>query len=165
MAKQSAGILVWRRNGDVVEVLLAHAGGPFWARKDDGAWSIPKGETDADEDLLAAAKREFAEEIGQPAPEGEYLALGSFKRSSKEIFAWAVEGSLDVSTIRSNTFEMEWPPHSGQKQQFPEINRAAWFDIQQVAPKLHTGQSVFLERLADILDIELATEAQQQSLL
>ena len=166
MAKQSAGILVYRRRGSVIELLLGHPGGPFWARKDAGAWSVPKGEVEPGEDLLVAAKREFAEEIGQPAPEGELIELGSFKRSGgKEIFAWAVAGSLDVSKVKSNMVQMEWPPKSGEQIEFPEIDRAAWVPLLDAPRKMHKGQDVFVERLAEVLGERLQEPPQQQSLL
>ena len=155
MKKQSAGILVYRLAQGGVEVFLGHPGGPFWAKKDAGAWSIPKGEYEADEDALSAAKREFQEETGQPAPEGDYLDLGEFKRKDgKTIKAWAVQGDIDASKISSNSFEMEWPPKSGQKQAFPEVDKAAWLPIQTAAPKLHQGQAIFLEHLAEKLAID-----------
>ena len=166
MAKQSAGILVYRCRGASIEVLLGHPGGPFWAKKDAGAWSIPKGEIEAGEELLTAAKREFAEEIGRPAPGGELIELGSFKRSGgKEIFAWAIEGDLDVSKIRSNMVQMEWPPKSGKQIEFPEIDRAAWVPFAAAPHKMHKGQDVFVERLAEKLGINLQGPPEQQSLL
>jgi predicted NUDIX family NTP pyrophosphohydrolase len=166
MAKQSAGILVYRRRGTTVEILLGHPGGPFWARKDAGAWSVPKGEVEAGEGLFVAAKREFAEEIGQPAPEGTYIELGSFKRSGgKEIFAWAVEGNIAVSEVTSNMIQMEWPPKSGKQIEFPEIDRAAWVTLADAPQKMHKGQDIFVERLAESLGITLEGPPEQQSLL
>lgn len=166
MKKLSAGILLYRQSVNGVEVFLVHPGGPFWAKKDKGAWSIPKGEYEADEDPLAAAKREFAEETGQPAPSGEYVEIGEFKRKDgKMIRAWAVEGNLDATNISSNTFEMEWPPKSGQKQSFPEVDKAAWFPIEQAADKMHAGQSIFLENLAGALHIRLPAVPSQRQLL
>jgi predicted NUDIX family NTP pyrophosphohydrolase len=163
--KFSAGILVYKDKGDQIEVLLAHPGGPFWAKKDSGAWSIPKGECEENEDLLDAAKREFKEEIGQEAPNEDYLDLGEFKRKDgKTITAWAVKGDLDVNQLKSNTFEMEWPPHSGKKQEFPEIDKAEWFSLDRASEKLHSGQAVFLERLAEKLKLE-KPGAKQQLLL
>jgi predicted NUDIX family NTP pyrophosphohydrolase len=165
--KFSAGILVYRHKDGRVEVLLAHHGGPFWAKKDDGAWSIIKGEYDEDEAPFDAAKREFKEETSYDAPEGEYIELGEFKRKDgKTIQAWAVEADFDPRTIKSNTFTMEWPPRSGKMQEFPENDRAEWFDFNVAATKLHTGQSVFLERLAEKLGIELdaSDETKQQQL-
>ncbi len=164
--KQSAGILVYRRGTQGIEVLLAHPGGPFWAKKDQGAWSIPKGEFEHDEDPLVAAKREFKEEIGKPAPEGELLELGTNKSSSGKLnHIWAVAGDMDVSSITSNYFKMEWPPHSGQQQEFPEVDRAQWFELNIAGPKLYAGQEVFLERLAEKLGIELTGPPEQTSLL
>jgi predicted NUDIX family NTP pyrophosphohydrolase len=146
----SAGLLLFRRL-ERLEVLVGHMGGPFWARKDAGAWSIPKGEFDADEDPLAAAQREFAEELGSPPPDGDYLELGVVKLSGKTVVAWAVEGDLDVTSVVSNLFEIEWPPRSGRREQFPEIDRAAWFDIDAAATKLVKSQLPFLERLGTLL--------------
>ena len=154
MAKQSAGILLYRRKKDLLEVLLVHPGGPFWAKKDQGAWSIPKGEYEG-EDALAAAKREFEEETGIPM-EGEILALSQQKqKSGKLVDAWAVEGDLDVERVRSNTFEMEWPPKSGNKQQFPEIDKAGWFPVATALEKINPGQAAFIHELIQKLDIEL----------
>jgi predicted NUDIX family NTP pyrophosphohydrolase len=151
MKKLSAGILLYRKNGGQVEVLLAHPGGPFYAKKNDGVWSLPKGEYDQDEDAIEAAKREFREEIGQEAPDGDYLDLGEAKLSNKIIKAWAVEANMDVSVIESNNFEMEWPPRSGQKQEFPEIDKADWFGLKDGLAKISKGQTPFLERLAEKL--------------
>ncbi len=131
MAKTSAGILLFRRAPAGVEVLLVHPGGPFWAKKDVGAWSIPKGLADEGEDLLAAAKREFLEETGMPV-EGEFLDLGAHKQpSGKTIVAWACEGDFDPASLKSNTFSVEWPPRSGRMAEFPEVDRAAWFSIDE----------------------------------
>jgi predicted NUDIX family NTP pyrophosphohydrolase len=147
MPKRSAGILLYRRTAAGFEVLLVHPGGPFWAKKDAGAWSIPKGEYSADEDALAAAKREFAEETGLRL-EGEFLALGSFRQSSaKTVEVWAVEGDADPAGIASNTFAMEWPPRSGRMQDFPEVDRAAWFAPPEAARKIHKGQVPILDAL------------------
>jgi predicted NUDIX family NTP pyrophosphohydrolase len=152
-AKRSAGLLVHRqRPGEPVEVLLAHMGGPFWSRKDAAAWSIPKGEYDEDEEPLDAARREFAEELGQPAPPGEPVDLGEVRQSGgKRIRAWAIAGDLDVDEITSTTFELEWPPRSGRLQAFPEVDRAAWFDLAAAREKLVQGQVTFLDRLAERL--------------
>jgi predicted NUDIX family NTP pyrophosphohydrolase len=145
---RSAGLLLWRRTSAGPEVLIAHMGGPLWAAKDDRAWSIPKGEYGPDEDALAAARREFAEELGSPAPDGEVVALGEVRqRSGKVVTAWALEGDLDVSTVVSNTFEMQWPPRSGRRQSFPEIDRAAWVDPGTAARLLVAGQVTFLDRM------------------
>ena len=168
MKKQSAGILIYKKTESGVEVLLGHPGGPFWAKKDTGAWSIPKGEYTEDEDPLTAAKREFQEEIGQLAPNGDYLELGEAKRKDgKTIRAWAVQANIDASAISSNTFEIEWPPKSGKKQKFPEIDKAAWFPLEAASPKLHQGQAIFLERLAKELHSTpvVSDEPKQQQLL
>ncbi|HTE22027.1 MAG TPA: NUDIX domain-containing protein [Candidatus Limnocylindria bacterium] len=166
MAKQSAGLLVYRNTGKEPEVLIIHPGGPFWAKKDKGAWSIPKGEIEGVEtDLLAVAKREFAEETGQPAPAGGYLELGTVKnKSGKVIYAWAVEGDLDAAAIQSNTFSMEWPPKSGQQQDFPEVDKAGWFSLDKARAKLNAAQGAFLDRLAEQLGAEIAEPPQQRSL-
>ena len=149
MAKQSAGILLFRKKGKGAEVLLVHPGGPFWAKKDVGAWSIPKGEFTEGEEPLAAAKREFAEELGHPAPDGELVELGQAKQASgKVVHAWALEVDFDATNIKSNTFQMEWPPKSGQRQEFPEVDRAAWFPLQTAGAKLVKGQLPLLEMLA-----------------
>ncbi|HEX8763079.1 MAG TPA: NUDIX domain-containing protein [Candidatus Saccharimonadales bacterium] len=156
MKRQSAGILVYRIRDGQVEVLLGHAGGPFWNKKDKGAWSIPKGECESEEDLLTAAKREFTEETSVSVPPGELKELGFFKRKDgKTVYAWAVEGDIDPAIMVSNTFEMEWPPKSGQMQRFPEFDKAAWFPIWQAGGKMHKGQEMFLERLAELLQISL----------
>ncbi len=162
--KQSAGILVYRRKGSSAEVLLAHPGGPFWAKKDLKSWGLVKGEYQTDEDPLTAAKREFKEELGLDAPDGEYVSLGEVKIPGKIIHGWAVEADFDASNIKGQLMEMQWPPKSGRKVKFPEVDRAEWFDINQAAPKMHTGQATFLERLADHLDIEF-TKPKQTSLL
>ena len=143
---------MFRRAADGnVEVLLAHPGGPFWARKDAGAWTIPKGEHDGSEEVLAAAKREFAEETGF-APLEPFLALGSLKqRSGKWISIWAFESDCDPAALVSNTFEMEWPPRSGRQSSFREIDRAGWFRLDEAALKLSKGQVPFLARLVDAL--------------
>jgi len=148
--KRSAGILLYRRAGDEIRVLLAHPGGPFWARKDEGAWTIPKGEFE-NEDALAAARREFAEETGSVL-EGEFVALTPcVQKNGKIVHAFALEGDIDVHTIKSNTFEMEWPPHSGKRSEFPEIDRAEWFDLDEAAKRILAGQSGFLRELAEKL--------------
>src|SRR5918993_854386 len=133
MPKRSAGLLVYRPSDDGLEVLLVHPGGPFWARKDDGAWSIPKGEYEPSEDPLEVALREFEEELGAEPPDStDALPLGELRQpSGKVVSAWAVEGDLDVSDVRSNLFEMEWPPRSGRTQEFPEVDRAGWFGPDQ----------------------------------
>jgi predicted NUDIX family NTP pyrophosphohydrolase len=125
-------------------------GGPLWSRKDEHAWTIPKGEYAADEDPLAAARREFAEELGSPPPDGPWLALGDVRQSGgKAVTAWAVEGQFDPQTAVSNTFELEWPPRSGRLQSFPEVDRAAWFDVDTARTKLIAAQAAFLDRLVN----------------
>ncbi len=154
MARTSAGLLPYRLRDGVLEVLIAHMGGPFWARKDERAWSIVKGEYDAaGEDALAAARREFAEETGAQAPAGETLALGELRQSSsKLVVAWAVEaGELDPSGFHSNTFTLEWPRGSGREREFPEIDRAAWVDCDTARRKLVAGQVAFVDALRDSL--------------
>jgi predicted NUDIX family NTP pyrophosphohydrolase len=150
--RTSAGILLWRRGDGGPEVLLGHMGGPFWARKDDGAWSLPKGEHDPDEEPLAVARREFEEELGSPVPAGDLLPLGEHRVTSGKVLAvWAAEGDLDATAAVSNTFALEWPPRSGRIQEFPEIDRAAWFGLDEARVKLVTGQVPFLDRLAEAL--------------
>jgi predicted NUDIX family NTP pyrophosphohydrolase len=150
MPKRSAGLLVYRRVGDEPEVLLVHPGGPFWAKKDDGAWSLPKGEYELDEDPLEVALREFREELGSEPPDAAATTfLGELPQpTGKRVLAWAVPGDLDVGTVRSNTFTMEWPPRSGRTGEFPEVDRAAWFDLETARRKLLRGQVGFLDRLA-----------------
>lgn len=154
----SAGLLLYRRTpSGALEVLLGHMGGPFWAGKDEAAWSLPKGEHGPDEQPLAAARREFEEELGLPAPSVPYVELGSVRQSGgKVVSIWAGASDLDVSTIVSGTFQMQWPPRSGRMQSFPEIDRAQWFDITEAALKLVKGQRPFLERLTDLLDQPVA---------
>ena len=148
----SAGLLLHRSAGDVLEVLIGHPGGPFWARKDDGAWSIPKGEYAADDDPWDAARREFAEEIGVPPPAGERLDLGTAKQpSGKVLTVFAVAADLDVAAFRSNTFTVEWPKGSGRLREFPELDRAAWLPVTDAHTKLLKGQRVFLDRLVDAI--------------
>jgi predicted NUDIX family NTP pyrophosphohydrolase len=148
VSKLSAGLLLFRARDGVVEVLIAHPGGPFWARKDEGAWSIPKGEYADAEDPWAAAQREFFEELGLRAPAGPRIDFGSLKQpSGKVVTAYAVEGDLDVIGTRSNTFEMEWPRGSGRMREFPEIDRVGWFAVAQARTKLLKGQRAFLDRL------------------
>ena len=154
MAKQSAGILLYRfRNGEI-EVFLVHPGGPFWAKKDLGAWSIPKGEFSTGEDPLTAAKREFEEETGMRV-EGEFIPLGSIRqRGGKVVHAWALEGDCDASRIKSNTFSMEWPPKSGKIKEFPEIDRAGWFSPGVARQKIHRDQEEFIDRLLEKLGLK-----------
>jgi predicted NUDIX family NTP pyrophosphohydrolase len=146
--KLSAGVLLYRIRDGGVDVLLAHPGGPFWARKDDGAWSIPKGEYADAEDPWAAAQREFAEEVGLPVPAGPRLDLGVLKQpSGKVVTAFAVRGDLDVTHTRSNTFELEWPKGSGTVREFPEVDRVGWFPVTQARTKLLKGQRPYLDLL------------------
>lgn len=150
--KRSAGILLFRRPGGRTEVLIGHMGGPLWARKDDGAWSIPKGEYTDDEQPQAAARREFTEELGLPVPAGELLALGEVRQSGgKLVTVWALEGDLDPATVVPGTFDLEWPPRSGKVQKFPEVDRVAWFDLETAGAKLVKAQRAFLERLTELL--------------
>jgi predicted NUDIX family NTP pyrophosphohydrolase len=147
MSKLSAGILMFRRRDSGVQVLLVHPGGPFWKKKDAGAWSIPKGEYEEGEDALDAARREFQEETGIVA-QGEFLPLDRIKQpSGKVITAWALEGDCSPAAIRSSTFSLEWPPKSGRKQEFPEIDRADWFTLEEARKRMVKGQIGFLDRL------------------
>jgi predicted NUDIX family NTP pyrophosphohydrolase len=140
MTQRSAGILLFRRSGRKLELLLVHPGGPFWSKKDDRAWSIPKGLYEESEDPIAAARREFEEETGS-AVTGELIELGSFKQpSGKTIQAWAAEGDFDPANLRSNLFSIEWPPKSGRMQEFPEADRAAWFEPDVAGTKINKGQ-------------------------
>jgi predicted NUDIX family NTP pyrophosphohydrolase len=158
MAKTSAGLLLWRRapsGGDgagAVQVLLGHPGGPYFARKDDGSWSVPKGEYVPGEEPLAAAYREFAEELGVEPPAGDPVPLGHAKGTGGKVNTiWALEGDLDVGDVHSNTFTLEWPPRSGRQQEFPEIDRAEWFDLTAARVKIFAAQRPFLDRLAEHL--------------
>ena len=152
MAKRSAGILLYRIAGGAPEVLLVHPGGPYWARKDAGAWSIPKGEYEDGEDPQACALREFEEELGVELPPGQLAELGSVKqKGGKVVTAWATEGDLDAGAVSSNTFTMEWPPRSGRTEEFPEIDRAGWFEIGTAREKLVAAQTEFLDRLLERL--------------
>ena len=145
--KQSAGFLMYRRTGSGIEIFLVHPGGPFWAKKDLGAWSIPKGEFTADEDPLAAAQREFEEETSI-RPEGPFTRLAPIRQpSGKTIHAWAFEGDCAADATRSNSFSMEWPPRSGRQQEFPEVDRAEWFTIEVAKEKIIKGQLGFIEEL------------------
>ena len=147
--KRSAGILLFRRADGGPEVLLGHMGGPLWAKKDTAAWSVVKGEYQPGEEPEDAARREFTEELGLSAPDGDYVALGEVKQSGgKVVTVWAVAGELDPATIVPGTFEMEWPPRSGKRQTFPELDRVAWFDLDTARDKLVKGQRAFLDRLA-----------------
>jgi predicted NUDIX family NTP pyrophosphohydrolase len=150
--RTSAGILLWREREGSLEVLLAHMGGPFWAKKDLGHWTIPKGEVEPGEELEAVARREFAEETGHEPPAEPLVELGQItQKSGKLVLGWAVEGDLDPSTAVSNTYEMEWPPRSGVVRSFPEIDRVEWFDLDQARRKLKAAQVPFLDRLEAVL--------------
>jgi predicted NUDIX family NTP pyrophosphohydrolase len=144
----SAGIVLYRRT-PVLEVLIAHLGGPFWARKDERAWTFPKGLTDPGEDEFAAALREFQEEIGSPPGAQDYVDLGTVRQANKHVRLWAGEGDLDVTTVVSNTFETEWPPRSGQIEAFPEVDRAEWVTPEVARTKLVAAQVPFLDRLLE----------------
>jgi predicted NUDIX family NTP pyrophosphohydrolase len=154
-ARRSAGLLVYRFAGSgEPEVLIAHMGGPLWARKDAAAWSIPKGELDEGEEPEAAARREFAEELGLPAPSGHLLDLGEVRQSGgKRVTVWAVAGDVDPDAVVPGTFLLEWPPRSGRMQEVPEVDRVAWFDLETAAVKLVKGQVPFLERLRHALGV------------
>jgi predicted NUDIX family NTP pyrophosphohydrolase len=150
----SAGLLLYRKRASGVEVFLVHPGGPYWARKDDGAWSVPKGLVDTNEDELTCARREFAEETGFEAPvSGSELDLGTFRQpSGKRLHVWAIAGDCDPAGLRSNLFEMEWPPKSGRTERFPEVDRGGWFDRAQALLKIVKGQRPILEKL--YLDVD-----------
>ena len=151
--KHSAGIVLHRTVDGRTEILLVHPGGPFWANKDEHAWSIPKGEFDPEsEDAETAAVREFTEELGHPVPDGPRTELPGFRAGKKRIRAWLVAGDLDADEIESNQFELEWPPRSGRHQSFPEVDRAAWFDLEQAATRLHKGQRPLIELVRAALD-------------
>jgi predicted NUDIX family NTP pyrophosphohydrolase len=152
MSKVSAGLLLWRRNESGVEVLLGHPGGPYFAKRDDGSWSVPKGEYEWGEEPIAAAYREFTEELGIAPPPGDPVPLGYAQSGPKVNYVWALEGDLDAAAARSNTFTMEWPPRSGREQEFPELDRADWFDLETARRKIFAGQLPFLDRLADYLE-------------
>ena len=149
MSVRSAGILLYRFNEGNLQVMLVHPGGPFWAKKDDGAWSIPKGIYEEGENPLAAAKREFQEETGQEV-DGDFIDLGELKQPSRKIVqAWALEHDLDTSRIISNTFSLEWPPKSGAVREYPEVDRGRWFNVQEAREKILKGQLEFLDRLVE----------------
>lgn len=151
MKKNSAGLLLYRKRGSEFEVLLVHLGGPFWAKKDAGAWFVPKGEIEPGEDVLAAAQREFREETGID-PRAPFLPLGSVThKSGKQVTVWAFAGDGDPAAIRSNTFRLEWPPRSGKFQEFPEIDRAAFFTVSEARKKMHEAEFPFVERLQQAL--------------
>jgi len=148
----SAGILLWRRRRKNVEVLLAHMGGPYWAGKDLGHWTIPKGEAEPGEELVAVARREFAEETGHEVPDVALIDLGRIRqKSGKDVYGWGAHGDLDPATAVSNTYDMEWPPRSGRMVSFPEIDRVEWFGIELARQKLKAAQVPFLERLEEAL--------------
>ena len=150
--RQSAGILLYRRSPNGLEVLLAHPGGPIFARRDEGHWTVPKGEPDVDEPLSEAAGREFQEETVQPVPDGPRLELGSIvQKGGKVVHAWAVEGDLDAEGARSEHFEMEWPPGSGRIQSYPEIDRVAWFDPTEARRRIKDTQVALIDRLESLL--------------
>ena len=150
VGRRAAGLLLYRRRRGGLEVLLVHPGGPFWAKRDAGAWSIPKGEFDDDEEPLSAAMREFAEELGsEPQRQGAPVALTPVRQAGgKLVLAWAMEGDFDPSSMVSNHFELEWPPRSGRRQLFPEVDRAAWFTLDEARGKLLEGQRPLLQQLA-----------------
>lgn len=150
-SKTSAGVLLYRQRAGAVEVFLVHPGGPFWARKDVGAWTIPKGEIEPGEEPLDAARREFSEETGSVVA-GPFVPLGSVRmRSGKVVLAWAAQGDIDPAAIRSNVFSMEWPPHSGRQQQFPEADRAEWFSLIEARRRILSAQAPLLDGLAALL--------------
>jgi predicted NUDIX family NTP pyrophosphohydrolase len=150
--KQSAGLLVYRFRNDALEVFLVHSGGPFWKNKDTAAWSVPKGEFEEDESPLLAALREFREETGFAIPAGEPLALKPIRQSAhKTIQVWCLKGDFDPAAVCSNTFELEWPPHSGKMQSFPEVDKAGWFDLDTARVKLHKGQVPVLDQLVSAI--------------
>ncbi len=151
MASRSAGILLWRRTAGALEVLLVHPGGPFWAKKDSGAWSIPKGELADGEDPEAAARREFVEELGGEVS-GPLVPLGEVRQAGgKRVLGFAAEGDFDCAALKSNSFEMEWPPRSGRRTSFPEVDRADWFSLDAAREKILSGQRPFLDRLAELV--------------
>lgn len=152
MTKESAGLLLYRERNEAPEVLLVHPGGPFWVHRDEAAWSIPKGEIDPGERPVDVARREFAEELGSPAPEGEWLPLGTIRQAGgKLVHGWAARGDFDPDDLRSMMFEVEWPPRSGSRQSFPEVDRAAWFDLTRARRSILVGQRPFVDRLEELL--------------
>jgi predicted NUDIX family NTP pyrophosphohydrolase len=152
MAKQSAGLLAYRWTEGGLEVFLVHMGGPFWARKDQGAWSIPKGEIEQGEEPLQAAKREFMEETGFILPDAPFFELTPRKSSGKLVLVWAIEGDFDPDALQSNTFTLEWPPKSGQYRSFPESDRAGWFTVEQALTKIVKGQKECIKELAERME-------------
>jgi predicted NUDIX family NTP pyrophosphohydrolase len=154
MAKESAGLLMYRRLQGVAQVLLVHPGGPYWAKKDRGAWTIPKGEIEQGEDAFAAARREFEEETGF-RPEGDFRQLNPVSlKSRKTVYAWAFEGNCDTGALRSAAFTMEWPPHSGKEQEFPEVDRAEWLRLEEAKEKIQVGQRGFIDEFERIISGE-----------
>jgi predicted NUDIX family NTP pyrophosphohydrolase len=157
MAKRSAGILLFRGRGAQLHLLLVHPGGPFWAKKNLGAWSIPKGEYQEGQDPLGVARREFQEELGEPAPAGDAIELGELVQPSRKVVtAFSIEGDFDPSRLKSNLFEMEWPPKSGLLRSFPEVDRAQWFTLDEAREKILPGQRPFIDRLLERLGEEPA---------
>jgi predicted NUDIX family NTP pyrophosphohydrolase len=149
VARKSAALLLYRRRDGALEVLLAHPGGPLWAKRDAGAWSVPKGEIEPGEEPLAVARREFEEETGQRAPDGDLVELGEVRqKSGKLVVAWAAQGDLDPSIAKSNTFPLEWPPGSGNWIDVPEVDRVAWFGLDEARQRLNPAQVAFVDRLA-----------------
>ena len=152
MARSSAALLLYRRRGGALEVLIGHPGGPLWAKRDAGAWSVPKGEIESGEEPVAVARREFEEETGQRAPDGDLLPLGEVRqKSGKVVTAWAAEGDLDPSTAKSNTFPLEWPPGSGNWIDVPEVDRVGWFGLEEARARLNPAQVAFVDRLAEAI--------------
>jgi len=150
MARTAAGLLLFRRSNDLVEVLLVHPGGPLWVKKDEGAWTIPKGEIEPGEEPLPAARREFEEELGSPVS-GDFIPLKSIRQASgKLVHAWALEADFDPATLRSGTFSMEWPPRSGRQQHFPEVDRAQWFTIDEAKQKINKAQIALLDQVSSL---------------
>jgi len=160
MSKLSAGLLVYRLQGSDLEVFIVHNGGPFFAKKDEGVWSLPKGQVEDGEDPLETAKREFQEETGFETPPEPYIELGEVKytQGNKSVVAWAAEGDFNADELKSNTFELEWPPRSGKKQLFPEIDRGGWFSLREASKKLFPPNIGFLERLANELHVPFGAE-------
>ena len=155
MPRTSAGILLYKGKGNELRVFLVHPGGPFFAKKDEGAWSVPKGELEEGEDSLAAARREFEEETGC-APEGTFVPLSPVtQKGGKIVLAWAVEGDCDADAIRSNTFELEWPPKSGRVRDFPEVDRAGWFTVDEAKKKINFAQAALLDELVSKIKAHL----------
>ena len=162
MEKKSAGLVMYRYRNSILEVFLVHPGGPYWAKKDDGSWSIPKGEYSDDEEPFQVAKREFKEETGYDA-KGDFLPLTTIKQPSRKLIsAWAFEGDCDASTIKSNTFKMEWPPRSGKEAEFPEVDRAEWFPTNMAKKKLLKGHIGFIEELCEILKYDSSNEIEEK---